>query len=64
MQVFEVGLELEAGLDAGVVSDAEAVPAENLAHPGMGAPSLRGHQTWSQQLSEEEDEGRGRGPHL
>ena len=63
MQVFEVGLELEAGLDAGVVPDAEAVPAENLVHPWVCAPSLRGHRTWCQQLSEEE-EGRGRDPHL
>ena len=55
MQVLEVGLELEAGLDAGVVSDAEAVPAEYLVPPRVdGAPSLRGHRTWCQLSKKEE----------
>ena len=65
MQVLEVGLELEAGLDAGVVPDAQAVPPQDLVHPRVGAPSLGGHLIWCQHLSKEEEQNsRHRGPHL
>ena len=64
VQVLEVGLELEAGLDAGVVPDAQAVPPQYLVHPRVGAPSLGRHHIGCQHLSEEEQHGRHRDHHL